>query len=129
MRHNVLVRPVVVIVLIRCATPMIALVLRHVDSLCLREILTASSNTLVRVGVVGDLIIRVPLNLLVEVCNALSSIEDGLADPSLSVRVDWDLELVTAHIVDRIHRLVACDWRLGDGLVQVVRVLSVLGEP
>ena len=125
MSYNILIRPVILI----CTTPVISVSLRHVDSLGLWEVFPFCTSVVTIVSGVLDLIVRIPLNLLVEVGNALCSIENWFADSALGIGVDRYLELVAASIAHRVHSLmIASDWSLWDGLVQIVRV-RVLRQP
>ena len=62
--------------------------------------------------IVLDLLVRVPLDLLVQVRYALCAVENRLAHASVCVGIDRDLDLVLAHIAHRLHRLEAIYWRL-----------------
>ena len=68
-----------------------------------------------------NLVIRVSLDLGVEVGDALCPVEDRLAHTSVRVRVDRDFQLVVAHVAHRVQGLVACHGGLRYGRVQEVR--------
>ena len=70
MRRHILARPIVLLI---CTTPMITLILRDVDSLIFRVVFTSMATI---VGRVLYLVVRVSLDLLVEVGDALCPIED-----------------------------------------------------
>ena len=62
--------------------------------------------------IVLDLLVRVALDLLVQVRYALCAVENRLAYTSVRVGIDRDFDLVLTHIAHRLHRLEAVYRRL-----------------
>ena len=79
------------------------------DVLRLGEVVAGCERML---KVVLYLLVRVPLDLLIQVRYALCAVENRLAYASVRVRVDRDLYLVLAHIAHCLHRLETIHRRL-----------------
>ena len=86
-----------------------------IDCLRLRQILA-----------LRDLIIGVPLDFIIQVGNLLGAVEDGLAHASFGVRVDRDLQLVTAHVAHSVKSLISSHRCLRNWLIEVMAVLITL---
>ena len=79
------------------------------DVLRLGELITGCERML---KIVLDLLVRVPLDLVVQVRYTLCAVENRFAHASVRVGIYRNLDLVLAHIAHRLHRLEAVYRRL-----------------